>query len=290
MPTASLPQTRVAALSSPEARPHGSRARYASGCHCAPCRHANAAYEAKRSLGYTTLVDATPTREHIGVLREAGVGLRRITQLTGIARQTLQAIAGGRPELGRPPSRQVKRDTADRILALDPVNPDLAAGTPVDATGARRMMQALVCAGWSFPLLAERYGSTARHVWFLTRADRLYVGTVRRIKDLFDELAEHKTTPPETTEQERAAAAKARRYARQQRWAPATAWDEDTINDPAAEPEGTNVDHAPRLGLPRGEDLLWLADVESVTEITRRYRVREASVKTAIARAREKAA
>jgi hypothetical protein len=116
----------------------------------------NAAYEAKRVLGYTTLVDATPTRDHIVVLREAGVGLSRITQLTGIARQTIQAILRGRPERGNRPAQQVKRDTAERILALDPVNPDLAAGTPVDATGARRRIQALVCAGWSFPLLAER--------------------------------------------------------------------------------------------------------------------------------------
>jgi hypothetical protein len=270
------------------ARPHGSRARYIRGCRCTPCKRANAAYEAKRVLGYTSLVDATPTREHIVVLREAGVGLSRITQLTGIARQTIQAILRGRPERGNRPAQQVKRDTAERILALDPVNPDLAAGTPVDATGARRRIQALVCAGWSFPLLAERYGSTADHVRFLARADRLYLSTVRRITELFEELWD--VAPPEQTEREQTAAAVARRHARRRQWAPAMAWDDETIDDPAAEPQGTDVDHAPRLGLPPGEDLLWLFETESVEEIARRFNVRKATVQTAIARAREKAA
>jgi predicted DNA-binding protein (UPF0251 family) len=68
------------------------------------------------------------------------------------------------------------------------------------------------------------------------------------------------------------------------------AWDDETIDDPAAEPQGTDVDHAPRLGLPPGEDLLWLLETESVEEIARRFNVRKATVQTAIARAREKAA
>jgi transcriptional regulator with XRE-family HTH domain len=260
----------VAAPASPGARPHGhTRARL-------------------RAYGIAAYVDAGPARARVREFGEVGIGWRRVAMLAGLHAAVVSKLLYGDPRRGQAPCKRIRPETAAKILALEVSAELVAEGTPIDATGTKRRVHALVACGWSQQKLAARLGMAGSNFHLCITSERVTAGTARKIAALYDELWDQ--PPPESTQHEKVAASRSRRHARERGWPPPMAWDDDTIDDPDAEPEGTDIDHAPRLGLPPAEDLLWLADIESVTEIARRYRVRESSVKTALARAREKAA
>jgi len=69
-------------------QPHGTRARYAGGCRCLPCRAANSRYEcarfrARREGDSRGIVDAAKARQHIDELSALGVGRRTIAEASG---------------------------------------------------------------------------------------------------------------------------------------------------------------------------------------------------------------
>jgi hypothetical protein len=92
----------------------------------------------------------------------------------------------------------------------------------VDATGTRRRLQALAAIGWPPRALAERLGIQPDNI---LRRHRVRVGTARLVAAVYDQLS--MTPGPDT----RSAAA-----ARRRGWAPPLAWDDDSIDDPAARP------------------------------------------------------
>ena len=100
---------------------HGTIARYKLGkCRCAECTIANreytrACYLRKRMAEWggadPFTVPADECRAHLAFLRSRGVGLRRITELTGTSRSVLYKIASGR-------RRRVRYETHDRIMGV----------------------------------------------------------------------------------------------------------------------------------------------------------------------------
>ena len=99
-------------------------------------------------------------------------------------------------------------------------------GTPrkVDATGARRRVQALMAIGWSSREIMRRLGYSDGGMW-LYYAERLNVTTVERIKALYDELWD-KPGPSKWT----------RTFAANRGFAPPMAWDDSLIDDPLCQP------------------------------------------------------
>ncbi len=176
------------------------------------------------------LVDAEPARLHTKTLLATGIGTRRIAELAGTSRNHITTLVNGRS--GRGPSRTMKRDTAERILAI-PV-PDVthrvAAGhTVVPAVGTTRRLQALVAIGWTQSYLAHRIGwtpSNAARLFNPSRATQVQARTARRVEVLFGEL---QLTPGPSD--------RARRHARRKGWVPPLAWDEVQIDDPVARPD-----------------------------------------------------
>jgi hypothetical protein len=87
-------------------RSHGTRAKYVvERCRCADCRRANSAYQTanEKRRSYERFGDVTPhlvpAREAMAYLlrlRQNGVGLRRISMLTGLSRTSLEELAQGR--------------------------------------------------------------------------------------------------------------------------------------------------------------------------------------------------
>lgn len=82
---------------------HGTRLAYVlDRCRCPSCTTANR-LEAKRrrtAIAYgrwTGLIDAGPSREHIGHLRAAGLSLQRICSVSGVGYGTLAKIVYGDP-------------------------------------------------------------------------------------------------------------------------------------------------------------------------------------------------
>lgn len=228
-------------------REHGTRARYvfgaeggdrANGCRCVPCSRANRDFENKRNrqIAYgrwRPYVDAAPSRWHLRALSEAGVGLRRVEALSGVARSTLQGLVAERPD-GSPGRTQVRPETEAAILAVTITPAALADSAVTDPTGTRRRVQALVARGWSQARIAARVGMLPGNFSsVLYHRPAVTAATARAVAALYEELQDQ--APPEGNQRERIAASRARRYAAERGWAPPAAWD-GAIDDPAAKP------------------------------------------------------
>lgn len=113
-------------------------------------------------------------------------------------------------------------------------------GTWVDpyipAIGTQRRIQALQCAGWSLQMQGEILGVRMQSVQQIFRRDVVGRGVADHIAEMYGILWDQQ--PPRMTSGQRSAVTRTRANARRLGFAPALAWDDDTIDDPAAEPEG----------------------------------------------------
>ena len=216
---------------------HGTYAAYVlDGCKCPPCAKANSEYEKNRirqkAYGrWTQWVDAEPLRAHLRGLLDAGMGSKRILEVSGLSSGTWTKVMYGTG--GRPPSKRMSRDLAIRIAAI-PFDP--APGRHVPALGTTRRLQALIALGWSGNQLAARLGIGRRNFTCYTDGTRRGV-TLQRERDiraLYDTLA--MLPPPERNQRERIAAARSRNRAEANGWAPPLAWDDDRFDDPTYRP------------------------------------------------------
>ncbi|GAA1030745.1 MULTISPECIES: hypothetical protein [Amycolatopsis] len=264
-------------------RPHG-RAKYVmEKCPCDVCREANNAYnrnrKRQRAYGRAAYVDAEPARAHLRALGEAGIGWRRAAELAGLSTSVVSKLLYGRS--GRAPSQRIRAATAAKILAVE-INADgMAAHAVVDATGTRRRLRALVAIGWSQTQLAERLGLTPNNFGPLVHGQPNITAARRRaVTELYDELWDK---PPA----DNALARKSRRYAQQQGWVPPLAWDDDEIDDPAAEPAGVEEPKRKPGGqrkLPPPDELRWLLTQQSPQSVAQRFGVHVKTIDNALRR------
>jgi transcriptional regulator with XRE-family HTH domain len=217
---------------------HGTYACYVLDfCRCLPCASANSNYEVERvrriAYGRPAYVAAEPVRAHVRALMAAGLGWKRVAARAEVSSGVMTKLLYGETARGMPPSRRIRPDTAARLLAVTADR--LADGAVIDGTGTRRRLQALVVAGWPQARLAERLGMNPANFGPLILGQRdPTVATARRMAALYDEL--WNTAPAPANRWELGASNRARRHALARGWAPALAWDEDTIDDPAALP------------------------------------------------------
>ena len=200
---------------------HGTRSCYVQRkCRCEACAAANRRYESDRArINWADRLEhqwTTPDRAvaHLNDLRAAGMGLRQVMAHTGISRTTLQ-------ELGI--RHRISRATEARILA---VRPSPADGARVDGIGTARRLQALMAIGWSGAQLGDRLGWTTSNLWtMILGRGQVQVATARKVADLYDELWDQPGDRRRSVN-----------LARRNGWVPPMAWDDDTIDDPAAQP------------------------------------------------------
>lgn len=64
-------------------------------------------------------IPAGPTRAHVRRLQAAGWGTRTIALRAGLSRHTLKNLLNGHAS-GAQPTRMVRRDTARRLLGIEP--------------------------------------------------------------------------------------------------------------------------------------------------------------------------
>jgi hypothetical protein len=97
--------------------------------------------------------------------------------------------------------------------------------------GSARRLRALTAAGWGTAYLADRLGDRIGHIreWRAERYPTVLAETDQRIRDLYAELADR--TPPPSR-----AGTHARLHAERMGWPLPICWDDDTIDDPDAEP------------------------------------------------------
>lgn len=220
-------------------RPHGTRAKYVvDKCRCEPCTVANreAARHRSREKAYgrwEAYIDAEPARAHVRRLGAQGMGWKRVARAAGLSPSTVWKLVYGDRTRFDGPSKRVRRHTAEAILG---VRLDLADGANIDATGTKRRIQALVCLGHSVSSLAERLGWQPSNFHRLVHeATQVEVRTARAVAELYDKLS---MTPAAGGHwQRKGAVTRAKNYAASFGWLPPLAWDDETIDDPFAQPE-----------------------------------------------------
>lgn len=206
-------------------------------CRCAKCRTRNASKVADwRTRTVTGHVDSwvrdvATVREHVMFLRSLGMTVGQIADRAGVGVKTIGFICNGR-------SRQVAPVVFDSLMGVKFAMKPAAEYDTVDATGTRRRLQALTRHGWPGADLMARLGKDAGYSTHMLTARTVQKRTADEVAALYDELWAH--TPPDTT-----ASRRARLRAERHGWHPALAWDDETIDDPSAEPSTTGFADAP---------------------------------------------
>lgn len=246
---------------------HGQYATYiVHRCRCEDCRTANRLKErwrrrAKAYGRYDALVDAEPVRAHLRTLMAAGMGLKTIASAGGWRGSgTITAIVYGKwadqpqhPEY-RPPRKQVTRQVAERILAIQPA---LRPGARVEARGTTRRLQALVARGYSLLRISTELGIEHLTVWRLTHGhtDQCVESTRVAVAELFDRWAD--TPPPSATGNQGGSIVRAQRFAARHGWVVAASWDDIDLDD------APSLGDAPQAGRTKSsrihpDDIAWM--------------------------------
>lgn len=214
------------------ARPHGTYARYVlDRCRCGKCRAAKAAYAARvarlQAYGqWRPLVDGEPVRAHIRALMAAGVPLRTIVRLADVSVTVVAYLLYGRK--GAPPSRRVRATSAAAILAIE-VDPSVVGPrTPVDASGTRRRLQALMWMGWTLSQISEEAGVYRTTLSKAMTADVVQFRIAEAIRNVYDRLWDREPPAPNSDARRRVACVKTE--ARRRGYLPPAAWDDDLID------------------------------------------------------------
>jgi len=185
------------------------------------------AYQRDRAAGRARYVDAEPTRARLAELAAAHVPIRALARAAALSDTGVKAILdGSRTHVQQLTAARVAKTSLRGIYAEQPSG-------HVPRVGAVRRVQALMAMGWSHQEL-DRAGvpNTAR---LLTGTGNLVtIQRWREISELYDRLSMTPGPSPQT-----------RGWAKTLGYAPPLAWDEDTIDDPRAQPHGKDEEHSP---------------------------------------------
>ena len=178
------------------------------------------------------LIDAEPARRHVRNLMTAGVSVVRIGEHANVGFAVVSGLLYARGP-GRPASVKIRHVNAQRILA---VRADQVATGYVNPTGSHRRLQALMANGWPQLRLGPHLGLHPVYVNAVLKQPSIYGTTAANISAAYDRLWNQ---DPRQHGVCTGTWKKVRNLARTNGWAPPGAWDDDTIDDPAARPEWT---------------------------------------------------
>lgn len=267
---------------------HGTRAAYVRDqCRCRGCTIANTAasnqMHRERAFGrWAPYVDATPARQHIQVLRDVGIGVDQIAKLAGLSSSHLRGMIYPSSR-GKPPFQKVRRETAERILAVPAEDTSRAANSHVDATGTRRRLQALVTVGWAQAWLARELHRSPANLRRSMTSESVTARTAQLVTDMYERLWD--APPPRQSIAQRNASDAARAHATQHRWLPPLAWDDiDEDPDPAPDQPDISGDDSDldEIAIERaitGDTRVRLTHAEQI-EVVRRMSERGRSIRT----------
>lgn len=227
---------------------HGTTARYQGNrtgtrppCKCRRCVAAHTKACAARllahSAGLPPRVLTGPVADYVDSLTACGMSFTQISIAAGVGVTTI-ANAGHR----RRPT--MHRSVANKILAVRPCIVRDSDLLPV--IGTRRRLQALYVCGHASMAIAAVTGvsdATIRNI-IHSRTNVVTAAVYKAVRATYPALS---TSP--------GSSGRARDIARRGKWAPAAAWDDDAIDNPAARPDfGESPDRYAAIR----EDAEWL--------------------------------
>lgn len=200
-----------------------SRGCYLRGCRRPECKQADYRYMSALRLdhhrGRRRRTDATQTRVHLERLLAAGWLQVQIARTARLSHRVLTAVLAGQST--------VTNATARAILNI-PIGPAPGDARDVDATGTVRRVRALVAIGWPLAQLAPRFGLYETALGIIARGERTHVRATTADTIALDYRNLSRLPGP---------SARARNDAVRKGWPSPAAWDEATIDDPAAQPD-----------------------------------------------------
>ena len=267
---------------------HGTRPAYVRDqCRCPECTAVNTAasnqMHRERTFGrWEPYLDVGPCRAHIDDLRAAGIGVDQIAKLAGLSSSHVRGLIYP-SSTGKPPYQRVRRETAERILAVPVEDSSRAANSHVDSTGTRRRLQALIAVGWAQAWLARELHRSPANLRRSMTADTVTARTAQLVNDMYERLWD--APPPRQTIAQRNASDTARAHATQHRWLPPLAWDDiDEDPDPDPDQPETSGDDSDldEIAIERaitGDTRVRLTHAEQI-EVVRRMSERGRSIRT----------
>lgn len=177
--------------------------------------------------------DMAPVRAHLESLLAAGLTKTDIAGRSGVATTTLDYL------MGEDRSRCRVR-VAQRLLAVQPTPVEPLGGHKTNSVGTQRRLQALMVAGWSAQVIADRLGMNRETIRKILANDLVRVSTARAVRALFADMWDK--FPPSEARYDRASATRTSAYAARQGWVSGLAWDD--IDDPKAKPKGVRAAEA----------------------------------------------
>lgn len=122
-----------------------------------------------------SIAPAAPADAHLRALSRRGVGSRRVAAVAGVSRSILALVLAGRRD-------QVRRRTADRVLAVPLSRPPHAEAALVPAGPTWRLLQRMLDDGYPAVRLARWLGQ--RGSGLQVGRDRVTVRTARKVREL----------------------------------------------------------------------------------------------------------
>lgn len=207
------------------------------GCRLPACVDRHAAYQraVHRRRGYGTwkpFVDAEPARQHLRTLIDYGISFEHTAKLAGLKASVVAGLIYSMG--GRGLKQRIRTETEAKILAIEAIPENRNEYHPVDGTGTRRRLQALAAIGFPFQRLGDHLPIHPNQVHYAAGGRRVQARTARAVADLYNQLWNQDPTQYGVRP---ATALKVKRNAASKGWAPPAAWDDDTIDDPSAQPD-----------------------------------------------------
>lgn len=220
-------------------------------CRCAPCTtgQRDRARVRRRAQLYgqwvDPYVDAAPVRAHVRMLQEAGMGWKRIAELSGVGNTAVSQLIYGRKGSNSDPRKgqvlkRVLAVKAEKILAVRPDVSNLRDGALVSSQGFARRVQALVACGWSLSKIARRLDVSPTNMGSMLRRPAVSAAHHRAMVELFDELWNVK--PAHEEWRDLIAYKRSLRLARERGWVAPLAWDDIDADVEPPTAEAVSVD------------------------------------------------
>lgn len=209
---------------------HGSSRCYQGGCGCVPCRVGNT----NRVADYRSRAGGVEVNRrrragvalanHVNSLRAEGMSVQVIADLAGVAYNVVENVSRNPQAV----IRDVSRD-ALKGVTVEMWKPHLMPAKQIPNVGVRRRMQALMFMGYHGAELMGRLGKDRKYVTRMVNSEWVFQATHDAVRALYDELWDKPA--PESYGGRRAAV-----RARREGWVGPLGWDDESIDDPAAEP------------------------------------------------------